>query len=159
MPTHHNVEHSPYSTTQLFALVADVARYPEFLPWCRAARILSRSEHEMLAELVISFLNISESYTSRVTLHPPASDQSEGRIEVTMVKGPFNHLTNYWKFVPKEDGSCIELDLDFRFKSRLLESLIGGVFERATMKMTAAFKERAEALYGKKIQATVPESV
>jgi coenzyme Q-binding protein COQ10 len=149
MPSHQSTELSPYSTEQLFALVADVKRYPEFLPWCRAARILSEEGNEILAELVISFAHLTESYTSRVVLTPPMHPQGEARIDVAMVKGPFSHLTNHWHFIPLPDGGTrIELELDFKFKSRLLESLIGGIFERATLKMTTAFKERAAALYG-----------
>lgn len=147
MPSLTSIETSPYSPAQLFALVADVESYPDFLPWCRAARVLSRDGSGMEAELVISFSAFTESYVSRVDLAPPGVE--DGRIAVVMTKGPFDHLTNHWRFVPLEDGGTqIELALDFRFRSRLLDSLVGSLFERATLKMTRAFKERAEALYG-----------
>ena len=135
-------ETSPYSQQQLFDLVADIERYPEFLPWCRAARILERRENQLIAELVISFKHITEQYTSCVTLHEP------DRIDVTLVKGPFEHLENHWKFIPANQGTTIEIDISFAFKSRLLDRLIGGLFERASQKMVAAFKERADILYG-----------
>ncbi len=156
MPSLTSTETSPYSPAQLFALVADVEAYPQFLPWCRAARVLARDAGGVEAELVISFSAFTESYVSRVNLFPPSAPH-EGRIGVVMTKGPFDHLTNDWRFValaPGEDaslpegGTRIELALDFRFRSRLLDSLVGALFERATLKMTKAFKDRAEALYG-----------
>jgi len=143
MPAHHDLQIMPYTPRQLFDLVVDIERYPEFLPWCRAARIVERGEDEFLGELVISFHHMSESYTSRVTMQAP------GAIDVTMVKGPFEYLVNRWRFTPCEGGCEVDFTLDFRFRSRLMETMIGGLFGRATAKMVGAFKERAEALYGK----------
>jgi coenzyme Q-binding protein COQ10 len=143
MPSHRESILVPYSREQLFALVADVEKYPQFLPWCRAARIHERGEGFMVAELLIAFKGIRESYTSRVELHSPEA------VNVTMVKGPFDHLTNHWRFTDVEGGQTrIDFDLDFRFSSRLLETLIGALFSRATEKMVGAFKARAEQLYG-----------
>jgi coenzyme Q-binding protein COQ10 len=144
MPIHVEQQTSPYSPQQLFELVADIERYPEFLPWCRAARIVERRQGEVLAELVISLAHISESYVSRVVLHYPH------RIDVTMVKGPFTHLTNQWTFTALDGGTRIDFALDFKFRSRLLEKLMGSLFSQATAKMVTAFKQRADALYGKK---------
>jgi coenzyme Q-binding protein COQ10 len=149
MPSHAEQKHSPYNTQQLFDLVADVERYPDFLPWCRAARILERGEGYMLAELVISFSHLTERYTSRVTLSRPVLPQQEGAIDVTMVKGPFEHLVNRWRFAPAASGTQIDFFLDFKFRSRLLEKLIGSLFAKATAKMVGAFNDRADALYGK----------
>lgn len=143
MPRHTEQQLSPYSPQQLFDLVADIEKYPEFLPWCRAARILERKDNEFLGELIISFAHITESYTSRVTLSAPHS------IDVVMVKGPFEHLTNQWKFTLIENGTLIDFTLDFKFRSRILEKLIGSLFGKATSKMAGAFKKRAEELYGK----------
>ncbi len=149
MPHLSLAEPSPYTPQQIFDLVADVARYPEFLPWCKAARILSREGNEFLADLVIVFKGFTEKYTSKVTLHP-----EEYKIEVDMVEGPFHHLDNHWILKPAENGgTLICLDLDFRFKNRLLENLIGGMFQRASEKMVSAFRERANKLYG---NATTP---
>jgi coenzyme Q-binding protein COQ10 len=151
MPAHTEMQVLPYTTRQLFALVADIEHYPEFLPWCRAARILERGDNEFLGELIISFSHMSERYTSRVTLTPPAEENAPGSIDVALVKGPFSHLTNRWEFRPMDGGgSEIRFFLDFQFKSRLLESLIGGVFAKATLKMVEAFRERAEQLYGRR---------
>jgi coenzyme Q-binding protein COQ10 len=128
--------------------VADIERYPEFLPWCRAARILERKENELMAELVISFSHMTESYTSRVVLTPPAADADTGAIDVTMVKGPFEHLVNRWRFTPRAGGGAdIDFFLDFKFRSRMLEKLIGSLFGKATAKMVGAFRARADALY------------
>ncbi|MDX2112302.1 MAG: type II toxin-antitoxin system RatA family toxin [Alphaproteobacteria bacterium] len=145
MHSHRETQHSPYTPEQLFALVSDVERYPEFIPWCRAARILERGEGQFLGELMISFANISESYVSRVTLTPHSA------IDVSLVRGPFKKLSNHWRFTPKaEGGTQIDFSLEFEFRSRLLETLIGALFSRATAKMVAAFSTRADALYGAK---------
>ena len=147
MPIHNETRHSPYSAPQLVAMILDIERYPEFLPWCRAARIIERGEEGFTGELVISFHHLSERYSSRVshrTLHSGAEE-----IDVTLVKGPFKNLKNEWRIVPRADGSDIHFHLDFAFKSKMLEKLIGGLFTRATEKMTKAFLARADVLYGK----------
>lgn len=160
MPTHHDTQHSPYTTRQLFDMVADVPRYPEFLPWCRAARVLERGaapgeadgspqsgDGWFLGELVISFKGLTESYISRVTLTPP---EGEGRahVDVRMVSGPFTHLVNEWEFTPEAGGTRIDFRLDFSFRSKLLERMMGGLFTKAQAKMAEAFKKRADTLYG-----------
>lgn len=148
MKHYHDTQLSPYAPRQLYDLVLDIERYPEFLPWCRAARILERQEGRLLGELVISFKHITESYVSEVTFEPP-SDGTPGRIDVKLVRGPFKHLENHWRFTQRaEGGTEIDLKLAFQFRTRLLDSLIGMLFGKATLKMAAAFKERADALYG-----------
>jgi len=144
MPSHSEQQLSRYSPRQLFDMVADVEKYPEFLPWCRAARIIERKDNVFLGELIISFAHITESYTSKVIL-----SQEAGTIDVAMVKGPFEYLTNHWKFTATEGGTNIDFALDFKFRSRVLEKLIGGLFSKASAKMVDAFKARADALYGK----------
>jgi coenzyme Q-binding protein COQ10 len=149
MHTYHDTQQSQYSTRQLFDLVIDIERYPEFLPWCRAARILERGDGRMLAELVISFKHITENYVSEVTFKTPQSPQDSGSIDVNLVRGPFKYLTNKWAFTPLPDGGAqIALDLSFKFRSMLLDSIIGLLFGKASKKMVLAFKERADALYG-----------
>lgn len=149
MPSHTERQISPYTARQLFALVADIERYPEFLPWCRAARVLERRDGELLGELVISFKHMTESYVSRVTLSPPAGEREACRIDVALVRGPFHHLINRWEFTPEGQGTRIDFFLDFRFRSRMLEKLLGALFSKATARMVTAFAERAQALYGK----------
>ncbi len=147
MPAHSETQFFPYSPHQLYALVADVERYPEFLPWCRAARILDRKADYFLAELVITFKHLTEQYTSRVTTQPPTATQN-GRIDVELVSGPFDRLENHWRFEPAANGTQVHFAVEFHFKSRLLDKLIGPLFGRATEKMVSAFSSRAHALYG-----------
>jgi coenzyme Q-binding protein COQ10 len=152
MTHHHDTQHSPYTPRQIFELVADVPSYPQFLPWCRAARILKReSENVFLAELVIAYKHFSERYTSRVELCPGDSPTDTHAIHVTMTEGPFHHLTNEWQFIEEgQGGTCIEFDLDFAFKSKLMDALLGKFFTVATGRMGEAFKKRADELYGEK---------
>ncbi|MBV8938801.1 MAG: type II toxin-antitoxin system RatA family toxin [Alphaproteobacteria bacterium] len=149
MPSHHETQTLPYTPRQLFALVADVEAYPQFLPWCSAVRILERGENSFLAELSINFKGFPGNYVSRVTLHPPEEEMGLCAIEVVAVRGPFTHLSNRWRFSPLEGGgACVDFALDFSFRSGLLERMIGPLFARATGTMVKAFKERAERLYG-----------
>ena len=147
MPYHKEQQFSPYTPQQLFDLVADVEKYPKFLPWCKSARIIQQEADGFTAELTISFAHISESYISRVVLIPP-QDGAVAEIIVSMVKGPFEYLINNWKFTQINGGTRIDFVLDFKFKSRILEKLIGSLFGKATAKMVSAFKQRAITLYG-----------
>src|SRR6185437_13641345 len=143
MPTHAEQRVLPYSPEQLFALVADIERYPEFLPWCIAARIRERRGNLIVADLLIGFKMIRERFTSRVTLSPP------GRIDVAYAEGPFRYLDNHWLFEPAGEGTCrIDFFVDFEFRSRVLQKLIGVLFNEAVRRMVAAFESRAKQLYG-----------
>ena len=149
MPTHAGKRTMPYSADQMYALIADVPSYPEFLPWCSAARIRARTPQpdgsEVLdADLVISFKVFREKFGSRVTLIP-----QERRIDVAYLDGPFRYLNNHWKFDPREDGGCdVDFFVDFEFRSIVLQKLIGVVFNEAMQRIVRAFETRAEALYG-----------
>lgn len=151
MPSHAETQYLPYSPQQMYDLVAGIERYPDFLPWCKGARILERkSEHVLLAELVVSFKYMTESYVSEVMLTPPEGGQP-GHINVHMVQGPFAHLENRWVFTPMDDGGTeVDFHLDFAFRSKILETMIGGMFTQATQKMGAAFRKKADAMYGQK---------
>ena len=143
MPRHSETRHLPYSPEQLFDLVADVARYDEFLPWVVAVRIRSSSEIETVADLVVGFNAFKERFTSRVHKERP------GRICVDYVEGPLKYLHNEWKFERAEDGGTnVQFSVDFAFKSRIFEALAGQMFDRALRRMTGAFEARAAALYG-----------
>ena len=142
MPAHNETKILPYTPQQIFNLVADVALYPEFLPWCKAARISEQAENSFLGELVIAYSGLSESYSSRVTLTPHQA------IDVVMEKGPFEYLTNNWRFTPEGAGTRVDFDLDFKFRSKMLEMMMGGFFLKATEKMMGAFEARAATLYG-----------
>ena len=143
MPRHSETRHLPYTPEQLFALVADVGRYDEFLPWVVAVRIRSSSETETVADLVVGFSAFKERFTSRVVKHPP------GRICVDYIEGPLKYLHNEWEFEPAADGGTnLHFSVDFAFKSRLFETLAGQMFDRALRRMTGAFEARAAELYG-----------
>lgn len=153
MTTHRDIQFSPYSPRQIYDLVADVQKYPQFLPWCRAARIVKReSDTVFYAELVIAYKNLSERYTSRVELHPGDGEYDKHAISVKMTEGPFHHLVNEWEMLPIAGGETeIKLLLDFAFRSKLLDALIGKFFTLATSRMAEAFKKRADELYGKAV--------
>ncbi len=144
MPSHSEQRVLPHKPEEMFDLVADVGRYPEFLPWCVAARILSRCETRMRAELAIGFKGIRERFTSLVTL-----DRPNRRIDVTYENGPFKYLVNQWRFEPDGEGRCVvDFHIEFQFRSRLLEMLMGKLFNEAVHRMVRAFEQRADALYG-----------
>jgi coenzyme Q-binding protein COQ10 len=150
MPTHAEKRVMPYSAGQMFDLIADVDKYPEFLPWCAAARIRTRKPlpdggGEVIdADLVISFKVFRERFVSRVTLRPEARV-----IDVEYLDGPFRYLRNHWEFVPKGETACeVDFFVDFEFRSAILQKLIGLVFNEAMQRIVRAFERRAEALYG-----------
>ncbi len=133
----------PYSCEQMFDLVADVGRYKEFLPWVVATRVRSDSGTEMVADMVVGFKSLRESFTSNVRKDRP------NLIQVRYVDGPLRDLDNRWSFTPVADGGCeVDFCVDFTFKNRVFEALAGQYFDRAFRKMVAAFEARAEALYG-----------
>jgi coenzyme Q-binding protein COQ10 len=142
MPTHAERQLVPYAPERLFDLVADVGRYPEFLPWCVAARVRSRSESEIIADLTIGFGPFRESFTSRVSLDRPRT------IKVKYERGPFRYLNNQWEFIPHPNGTEVAFFVDFEFRSRILQSAIGVVFNEAVRRMVNAFKKRAHQVYG-----------
>jgi coenzyme Q-binding protein COQ10 len=143
MPRHSEIKHLPYSPEQLFDLVADVARYDEFLPWVVAVRIRSSSETETVADLVVGFNAFKERFTSRVRKQRPS------RIEVDYIEGPLKYLHNEWRFEPAADGGTdVHFSVDFAFRSRIFEALAGQMFDRALRRMIGAFETRAAALYG-----------
>ena len=142
MPTHAEERVLPYTPEQLYSLVADVERYPEFLPWCVGARIKKREGNLVVADLIIGFRMFRERFTSRVTLDPPK------RIDVAYAEGPFRYLNNHWKFERVPEGCRIDFFVDFEFKSRLLQKLIEVLFSEAVRRMVGAFEKRARDLYG-----------
>jgi coenzyme Q-binding protein COQ10 len=141
MPTHAEKKVLPYTSEQLFDVVADVRRYPEFLPWCVGARILSRSETEIVADLTIGFKLFRETFRSQVTLERPH------HVHVRYLNGPFRYLNNHWRFNPVANGTEVDFFVDFEFKSRLLQAVIGTVFNEAVRLMVRAFERRAYILY------------
>ena len=147
MPTHAEHKIVPYRPDQLFDLVADVGRYPEFLPWCVGARVRSRTERELVADLTIGFGPFRERFTSRVAL-----DRSS-TVRVTYENGPFRYLNNQWRFTPHPQGCRVDFFVDFEFRSRILQAAIGVVFNEAVRRMVNAFQRRARQIYGPPQQA------
>jgi coenzyme Q-binding protein COQ10 len=148
MPTHAEKRTMPYSADQMYDLVGDVASYPKFLPWCSAVRISKRVELEdaiqLDADLVISFKLFREKFGSRVTLYPEPK-----RIDVEYLDGPFKYLNNHWQFIELENGTCeVDFFVDFEFKSKVLQAVIGVVFGEAMQRIVKAFETRADDLYG-----------
>jgi len=142
MPTHAEQRVLAYTPEQLFALVADIERYPEFLPWCLAARIKERRADRIVADMNIGFRMFRERFTSRVALDAPR------RIDVTYAEGPFRRLNNHWVFDKVPGGCRIDFYVDFEFKSRLMQKLIEVLFSEAVRRMVGAFEKRAGDLYG-----------
>ncbi len=143
MPAVREIRQRPYSCEQMFDLVADVARYPEFLPWIPATRVKSDSETEMVADMLVAFKALREKFTSRVEKRRPEE------IKVHYVDGPLQDLDNVWRFKPLGPDACeVDFSVDFRFRNALFEKLAGQFFDRAFRKMVAAFETRAAELYG-----------
>lgn len=153
MPNHRETRLLPYTPEQVFALVADVEKYPDFLPWCVACRIKTReTPTRFTADMAIGFKMVREKFTSRVTLEPP-TETSHGKIMVEYLDGPFQYLVNTWLFKPHttttgKAATELEFYLEFEFRSKLLQSIIGMLFEEAVRRMVAAFESRAATLYG-----------
>ncbi|MBA3676279.1 MAG: type II toxin-antitoxin system RatA family toxin [Sphingosinicella sp.] len=143
MPRHSETRNMPYTPQQMFDLVADVKRYQEFLPWVAATRIRSDSETQMVADLVVGFRSLKETFTSQVNKRRPDN------ITIDYIEGPLKHLHNSWKFKSDgQGGTEVDFCVDFAFRSRLFETLAGQMFDRALRKMIGAFEARAQELYG-----------
>jgi len=127
--------------------VADVGRYPEFLPWCQAARVKRREGTVEIAELAIGFGLFHEKFTSRIVLAP--ENAAGPSIETTGTEGPFRLLTSRWVFHPEAEGTIVEFALEFDFRSRLLQKTVQLLFAEAVKRMVTAFEARAAQLYGK----------
>lgn len=149
MPSHAETRKMPYTARQMYDLVADVARYPDFLPWTTAARIRSLTpgpdgSEVMEADLVISFKVFREKFGSRVTLWP-----DRGRIDTEYLDGPFRFLKSGWSFRDLPDGGCeVDFHVDFEFRNAILQKVIGVVFDEAMRRVVRAFEGRARELYG-----------
>ena len=145
MPTHTESRRVPYDADLMFAIVADVERYPEFLPWVVSLKVLSRAidagKEIVMAEMQVGFKALRERYTSRIVM-----DRAARTIEVRQVKGVFRDLENRWRFIPENSGCKIDFYLRFEFASRLLSMVAGSAMSLAVSTMTHAFEERARKL-------------
>ena len=132
----------PYTPEQMFDLVADVGRYPDFLPWCVAAHVRSRTDDLLIADMTIGFGPFRETFTSRVTLDRPRS------CKVKYEQGPFKTMLNQWTFTPDPKGTMVGFWIDFEFRSRILQAALNVVYGEAVRRMTNAFQKRARDVYG-----------
>ncbi|WP_375402848.1 type II toxin-antitoxin system RatA family toxin [uncultured Sphingomonas sp.] len=142
MPSHQETRILSYTTEQMFDLVADVRDYPNFLPWVIALRVRRDDAAETLADMIVGFKGLRETFTSRVKKHRP------DHIHVDYVDGPLRHLRNEWCFRPDPAGCAVDFSVDFAFKNRIFERLAGTVFEGALRRMIGAFEARAAERYG-----------
>lgn len=143
MPGIREVRRLPWSAEQMYDLVADVARYAEFLPWVVATRIKSDSETEMVADMLVGFNALREKFTSKV------EKRRAEYIEVIYLDGPMRDLDNVWQFRALPEGGCeVDFMVEFTFRNALFEAMAGQYFDRAFRKMVTAFEARAQALYG-----------
>jgi len=145
---HHVSKHLPYTPNQLFALVGDVMAYPDFVPWITSmrtwnARTLETGVETVDAEAGVGFSFLKERFSTRVR-----RDAQSRQIDVTLLSGPFKRLANRWRFFEEDGGTRVEFDIDFQFKSRLLEALLSANFAHAVDRLMACFEARAATLYG-----------
>ena len=152
MPSFRNERRVRHRSEQMFDLVADVERYPEFVPLCTALRVRSRradthGRETLLAEMSVGYKMIRETFTSRVVL-----DKSRRRVVVEYIDGPFSHMENIWTFRDEPEGSRVVFFIDYEFRSRTLGALMGSMFDAAFRKFAQAFEERANALYPQSTQ-------
>ncbi len=147
MPHYSQTRIVPYTADQMYGIVADVERYPDFLPWCSRLDVLERRQEGTLvyltAEMFVTYHGLNEHYTSLVKLDKPALS-----VEATHVKGPFRKLDNRWSFRPMANGTEVRFFIDFAFKSTLLTAVAGVAFGMVAARMADAFMRRADSLYG-----------
>ena len=144
MPTHAEKRKIKHSSQNMFNLVSDVEKYPEFLPWCVGIRLKEQTNENLKADMVIGYKMFRETFSCGVELKSP------NRIDVVYEHGPFKYLNNHWIFEDIDDKTCIiDFFVDFEFKSTLLQKVIAVVFNEAVKIMVDAFEKRADVIYGK----------
>ncbi|ABA04701.1 cyclase/dehydrase [Nitrobacter winogradskyi Nb-255] len=149
MPSFSSKRRVRHSASEMFDLVADVERYPDFVPLCQSLKVRQRTpaadgKEVVVADMTVSFKLVSESFTSKVTL-----DRPNLKIVVEYLRGPFSHMENRWTFEPKSDQGCdVGFFITYEFKSRMLAMLMGAMFDTAFQRFAAAFEKRAAAVYG-----------
>jgi coenzyme Q-binding protein COQ10 len=154
---HHVTKILPYAPDQLFALVGDVERYPEFVPWITALRTwnprsLGEEADSLDAEASVGFAVVKERFSTRVW-----RDAGARQIDVGLISGPFRTLANRWRFLPDPAGTRVEFDIDFALKSKVLQALLAANFRHAVERLMGCFEARAKALYGQKLSPSMEE--
>lgn len=141
MPKFSEVKKYPHTASEMQDMIVDVAKYPDFLPWCMGARLYKVEEGNFHADLIIGFKMFRERFTSHVC-------HEKGSVKIEYIKGPLKYLHNHWTFKNLEEGGCeVEFMVDFEFKNKIFEKLVGGLFTEAVTRMVDAFEKRAEELY------------
>ena len=152
MPSFETRRQVPFTPQEMFALVADVERYPEFLPLCEGLRVLSRNgegdQQTLVAVMDVGYKGLKETFTSRVTL-----DATLPGVRTNLVEGPFTKLINKWDFTETRGGCEVKFFIDYEFKSMLLQMLVGGLFQQAFGRFAEAFEERAHTIYGRRVSS------
>ena len=147
MPSFSTQRHVRFTAEQMFSLVADVQKYPEFLPLCTGLVVLTRRPQgegeDLTARMSVGYKSIAERFTTRVVTNP-----AERRIDVNYLDGPFKRLNNRWQFKDDPTGAVVDFYIDYEFRSRLLGVLMGSMFDQAFRRFTQAFEERAAKVYG-----------
>ena len=150
MPKFEATRQVAHSPQEMFALVADIEAYPQFLPLCEALAVRSRKERDgrtiLVADMSIGYKAIRETFTTQVLLKP-----DEKAIDVKYIDGPFKYLSNIWRFDPASSGCEVHFFIDYEFKSRILGALMGTMFDRAFRMFSEAFEKRADVIYGPKL--------
>ncbi|HVW56437.1 MAG TPA: type II toxin-antitoxin system RatA family toxin [Rhizobiaceae bacterium] len=148
MPKFETTRHVAHSPERMFALVADIEKYPQFLPMCEALSVRTRKERDgvtvLIADMSVGYKAIRETFTSQVVLKP-----DENVIDVRYLDGPFRYLQNKWNFLPANDGGCeVHFFIEYEFKNRILGAMMGAMFDRAFRMFSGAFEKRANEIYG-----------
>ena len=150
MPRFESTRRVPYTAEQMFAVVADIEKYPLFVPMCESLRVLSRDKTDasttLAATMAIGYKAIRETFTTRVIL---SADAEPPRIDVAYLDGPFHHLDNRWRFIERGNGSDVHFFLDYQFRNAMLGLVMGAVFDKAFRRFSQAFEDRARAVYGR----------
>jgi coenzyme Q-binding protein COQ10 len=148
MPKFEATRRVAHTPDEMFALVADIEKYPQFVPLCEALNIRSRKERDgrsvLVADMSVGYKAIRETFTTQVLLKP-----EDKVIDVKYIDGPFKYLSNIWSFEPASDGCFVRFFIDYEFKSRLLAAVMGTMFDRAFRMFAEAFEKRADAIYGR----------
>jgi coenzyme Q-binding protein COQ10 len=143
MPVHTEKYTMAHTAEHLYDLVADVGKYPEFLPWCLGARVFKNDGKVLMADLIVGYKMFREKFTSKVELDAPNT------IEVTYLNGPMKYLHNHWGFTDNGDGTCtVDFHIDFEIRNKLFQKMMGGFFTEALERMVHAFEKRADEMYG-----------
>jgi coenzyme Q-binding protein COQ10 len=154
MPRFSSKRRVNHSASEMFDLVADVERYPEFVPLCQKLRLIQRTKNPdgtetIIADMTAAYKLIRETFTSRITL-----DRANRKILVEYLRGPFSNLQNRWTFAPVDDKHCdVTFFIAYEFKSRMLATLMGSMFDMAFQRFAAAFEKRADIIYPRALPA------